>query len=190
MVAVASLIPQLLHIHGSLRAVPSLLTPISGDRGEPDPLVRTAIASARASRSDYLDAVVALCSARLFMAVMAPPRPDEDQERAAGVGAAAIRPRVDELGAVLLTHPDGTTALLCFTGLDALTAWDGRARPVPGTLDDLAATVREAGADVLLVDVAGPVPMTIGPDLIDRLSGGHRLVKVADGGYGWMRVDG
>jgi hypothetical protein len=185
MVAVDWLIPQLFHIRGSVRIVPSLLGEISGDRGEPDPRVRTAVARARASRQSYLDAIVALCAARLFMVVMTPsttitPLGETPQE------ASGVSPAVDELGAVLLTHPDGTTALLCFTGLDAVQAWDARARPVAGTLDNLAATVREAGADVLLIDVAGPVPMTIGPDLIESLAAGRRLVRLDDGGFGWM----
>ncbi len=182
MVVVASLIPQLFHTRGSLRAVRNLLEPLGGDRGEPDPGLRRAVAGATTSRTGYLDAIVALCTARLFMAVMSPQAPAPRDAEVPGVAA----PQVNELGAVLLTHRDGTRALLCFSGMDAMVAWDSRARPVPGTLDDLAATVTEAGADVLLLDVAGPVPMVIGKDLVDQLSQGRRLVRMADGGYGWM----
>lgn len=185
MVAVDWLIPQLFHIRGSVRAVPSLLGEISGDRGEPDQRVRRAIASAGASRECYLDAIVVLCTARLFMAVMAPSTAI-DPTGAVPEGDSDVSSAVDELGAVLLTHRDGTTALLCFTGLDAVQAWDSRARPVSGALGDLALTVQEAGAEVLLIDVAGPVPMTIGPDLIESLAAGRRLVRLDDGGFGWM----
>ena len=48
-----------------------------------------------------------------------------------------------EIGAVKLTNKLGNTALLASTGIDSLTAWDSRARPVPGRLPDLAATVTE-----------------------------------------------
>lgn len=176
----------------------NLLKPVEGDRGDPDPEVRRLVAAARRSRTDYLDAVVSLCTARLLMPVMAPqdrlsptptaPQPSHPSAGSAGDQAHEMAPEVNELGAVVLTHPDGTTALLCFTGADAMGEWDARARPVPGHLDDLAATVDEAGAQVLLIDVAGPVPMVIGPDLIAQLSAGRRLVKLDDGGYGWMSV--
>lgn len=154
----------------------SLLAP-GGDLGDADPLIRAALAAAT-TRAGYLDAVVALCSSRLLMPVMSP-----------GTSAPRGATQVTELGAAVLTNDSGDSALLCFTGLDALQAWDARARPVPGTLDDLAATVGEAGARSLLIDVAGPVPMVIGPDLIAHLSQGRRLVRLTDG-YGWLAVGG
>lgn len=79
--------------------------------------------------------------------------------------------------------------LLAFTGLDALIAWEPRARPVPATLDDLAATVLETGASALLIDPAGPVPFVIGDDLVAQLSQGRRLVELDDGGFGWAFLD-
>lgn len=152
----------------------SLLKP-GGDLGGADPRVRAAVAAAT-TRTGYLDAVVVLCSSRLLMPVMSPGTP-------APQGATAVT----ELGAAVLTNEAGESALLCFTGLDSLQAWDARARPVPGTLDDLAATVPQAGATSLLIDVAGPVPMVIGPDLTAPLSQGRRLVRL-EGGYGWLQV--
>lgn len=141
------------------------------DMGEADPAVREALRRAsvgpgrgEVSGADHLDAVVALCTARLFMPVV-------DHE--------------GDLSAVKLTHPTGDTALLAFTGADSLAEWNARARPVPGHLDDMAATVVESGADVLLVDVAGPCPFVVGPELVAELAQGHRLVKLADG-YGWL----
>ena len=72
---------------------------------------------------------------------------------------------------------------------DALVAWEPRARPVPATLDDVAATVLETGDDALLVDPAGPVPFVIGDDLIAELAQGRRLVELEDGGFGWAFLD-
>lgn len=145
------------------------------DMGEADPVVREALERAtvgpgrrEVSGTDHLDAVVALCMARLFMPVV-------EHE--------------GELSAVKLTHPTGDTALLAFTGADSLAEWNARARPVPGHLDDMAATVVESGADVLLVDVAGPSPFVVGPELVAELAQGHRLVKLADG-YGWLAEAG
>lgn len=152
----------------------SLLKP-GGDLGDADAPARAAMAAAT-TREGYLDAVVALCSSRLLMPVMSP-----------GTSAPEGSTQVTELGAAVLTNEEGESALLCFTGIDSLQAWDARARPVPGTLDDLAATVEEAGASSLLVDVAGPVPMVIGPELVAQLSRGRRLVRLSDG-YGWLEV--
>lgn len=137
--------------------------------GEADPAVRRALAAwqdADESRRDtYLDVVVAMTDgARLFMPAV--PQPD------------------GQVGAAVLADPDGHRALLAFTGIDSLTAWNGTARPVPGSLGDLSATVVEVGAEAVLVDVAGPVPFVVGPDLLGPLQEGARLVRLDDG-YGW-----
>lgn len=147
----------------------------AGDRGEADPRIRAAIAGAfPVTRDAYLRAVVALCTARLLMPLVT--AGDEDE-------------RTAELSAVSIQAADGRRALLGFTGLDSLQAWEPAARPVPCTLDDLAATVPEAGADALLIDVAGPVPFVIEADLIAELGRGRRLVQTQDGGFGWAYMD-
>lgn len=150
----------------------------AGDRGEADPSVRAALAGVRDADS-YLRAVAALCTGRLLLPILA-----EGED--AGTGPDPDRHA--EMAAVSLRGADGRTALLAFTGLDAAQAWDPRARPVPGTLDEVAATVAEAGSDVLVVDVAGPAPLEIGPDLLDHLAAGERLVEVSAGDFGWLSV--
>lgn len=151
-----------------------------GDHGDADPAVREALRLAGAAQPDpttgYLRAVVALGGARLLMPIVADgddsmEGPDPDRHA--------------EMAAVSLTNATGERALLAFTGLDALTAWNSSARPVPGTLDDVAATVAEAGSDVLLLDVAGPTPFVVGQDLLVELARGRRLVELEDGGFGW-----
>ena len=82
----------------------------------------------------------------------------------------------------------GERALLAFTGLDALRAWDATARLVPCTLDDLAATVAEAGAVALLLDIAGPVPFTLEGEVLAALSSGQRLVEFDDGTFAWASL--
>ena len=138
--------------------------------GDADPRARAVLATCLTDdpevyRQSYLEAVSTLCAGvRLFMPVMA------DEE--------------GEIGAVKLTNKLGNTALLAFTGINSLTAWDSRARPVPGRLPELAATVTEVGADALLLDVAGPAPLVIGSDVLKPIEGGRRLVKLDDG-WGW-----
>lgn len=152
-----------------------------GDRGDADPAVREAIEhSGDDLPVTYLHAVALLCGSRLLMPVVASgddssDGPDPDRHA--------------ELAAVSIQAADGRRALLAFTGIDALVAWEPRARPVPATLDDLAATVVETGSTALLLDPAGPVPFVIGEDLIGDLSQGRRLVELDDGGFGWAYVD-
>ena len=152
-----------------------------GDRGEADPAVRQAIvASAQNLPQSYLRAVAALCGSRLLLPIVASgddsmDGPDPDRHA--------------ELAAVSIQAADGRKALLAFTGIDALVAWEPRARPVPATLDDVAATVLETGDDALLVDSAGPVPFVIENDLIAQLAQGRRLVELDDGGFGWAFLD-
>ncbi len=162
-----------------MRTLGGVNAAFAGDRGEADPAVREAIAASDGSTTSYLDAVVALCTARLLVPVVATgddsgDGPDPD--------------RYAELAAVSVEAADGRRALLAFTGLDAMVAWEPKARPVPGTLDDVCATVTEAGADALLIDVAGPVPFVIESDLVAELGRGRRLVVMEDG-YGWMQLE-
>ena len=152
-----------------------------GDRGDHDPAVREAIAvSGDDHPASYLRAVALLCGSRLLMPVVASgddssDGPDPDRHA--------------ELAAVSITAADGRRALLAFTGIDALVAWEPRARPVPAALDDLAATALETGASALLIDPAGPVPFVIGDDLVAQLSQRRRLVELKDGGFGWAFLD-
>jgi hypothetical protein len=152
-----------------------------GDRGEADPTVRALIAEASSDLpTSYLRAVAALCGARLLLPVVV--SGDDSMD-------GPDPHRHAELAAVSIQAADGRKALLAFTGIDALVAWEPRARPVPATLDDVAATVVETGDDALLVDSAGPVPFVIGDDLIAQLAQGRRLVELEDGGFGWAFLD-
>lgn len=146
------------------------------DRGEPDPLVREALASGD-DHIGYLTAVAALCTSRLLLPIVASGDdsmngPDPDRHA--------------EMAAVSVRSAAGERALLAFTGLDSLQAWQADARPVLCTLDDLAATVVETGDQALIIDIAGPVPFVIETDLIAQLAQGRRLVALPDGGFGWM----
>ena len=151
----------------------------AGDRGQADGQVRAALAAADGSGvpDDYLIAVAALCGARLLMPVTA----EGDESDGANPDRHA------ELAAVLLTSAAGASGALAFTGLDSLQAFDPRARPVPCTLDDAAATAQQVGASAIVVDVAGPHPLVIEAGLIEQLAAGRRLVRVEDG-WGWLSV--
>lgn len=150
----------------------------AGDRGEPDAAVRATLAAAAGSSNqhDYLTAVAALCGVRLLLPVVATgdegsDGPDPDRHA--------------EMAAVLMTSASGRSGALAFTGLDALHLFDPLARPVPCTLDVVAATAQDVGATAIVIDVAGPAALVIDQALIDPLAAGNRLIPLEDG-WGWL----
>lgn len=152
-----------------------------GDDGQANASTRHAmdIASAPTSTADYLRAVAALCLDRVLVPVVA---------TATSVGttsAGLVGDKEAEMAVVLLQTQDGRRAMLAFTGLDSLQAWDATARPVPVTLDLAAQSATADGAAALLVDFAGPHPLVIEGDVLGQLALGHRLVEIADGEFGW-----
>lgn len=148
----------------------------AGDDGAPDPAVREALRGAEDSAS-YVRAVVALCTSRLLLPIVA----------SGDVGGDGPDPnRKTEMAAVTLSDHTGTY-LMAFTGMDALRAWRPDARPVPCLLDELAATVEPAGATRLLIDAAGPVPFVIEGDTLVRLADGQALVELGEGQFGWVK---
>ncbi|SHJ55937.1 SseB protein N-terminal domain-containing protein [Tessaracoccus bendigoensis DSM 12906] len=148
----------------------------AGDDGAPDAVTRQAIAKV-CDHTSYIRAIVALCTSRLLMPIVA--TGDEsmdgpDPERHA------------EMAAVTLNDESGSY-LLAFTGIDSLKLWSGEARPIPCLLDELCATVQEAGAQQLLIDVAGPVPFVIAGDALQLLAEGNRLVEFEGEDFAWVK---
>ncbi|TDT33075.1 SseB family protein [Naumannella halotolerans] len=146
------------------------------DSGEADAQVRSRVAAAAdGTPENYLTAVVALCGSRLLVPVLA-----------GGDDSLTADPeRAGEVSAVLLQRPDGARALPVFTGVDSAHEWHPAARPIPATLDRVAQTARAEGADTVLIDIAGPSPLTIEGELLAQLAQGHRLVRLPDG-FGWI----
>lgn len=165
---------------GTVRTLGQVNAAWAGDRGEPDAELRSALASASGSDDPeaYLDGVAALCGARLLLPVVA----DGDES-----GGAPDPSRHAEMSAVLMTAADGSSGVLAFTGMDALRAFDPAARPVPCTLDEVAATAVEVGARAIVVDVAGPHLLAIEGELIRPLATGNRLMRLQDG-WGWLSL--
>ncbi len=157
------------------------------DRGEADPSLREALASAYSGGDAYARAVAALCTARLILpTVPAPPeaeagasKDDDDHDHGPAEGRTPM-------AAVLLRSAAGEKGVVVFTGYDALRAWRADAHPVRCTLDDVAATCHETSASTIVVDVAGPHSLVIERPLVDELAQGHRLVGLPDGTFGWM----
>ncbi len=157
-------------------------TPFPGDDGTPDPQVRAALAavSGGGEPAHYLRAIAALCTARLLVPVVA------TATRLGETVGGLASDKEAEMSVVLLQAADGRRALLAFTGMDALQAWDARARPVPITLDLAARTALSEGVDAVLVDVAGPQPMALDGAVLTDLAAGHRLIETAADEFGWI----
>jgi hypothetical protein len=96
--------------------------------------------------------------------------------------------KTSDMATVLSRGRDGRTALLAFTGVDAMRRWDPAARPVPVSAGTAAAAAVQDGASAMVVDVAGPVLFVVETDDLHELAQGSVLVRVSDR-YGWARPD-
>lgn len=157
---------------GLMRTLSNPNARFADDHGEPDPIAREAIARV-SDQISYIRALVALCSSRLLMPIVAAGDDSGGEKQA-------------EMAAVKLVNDQGTF-LLAFTGLDSMEAWQKGARPVPCTLDDLCVTVREAGADQLLIDAAGPTSLVISGEPLQRFAQGFALVEFEGEAFGWVK---
>jgi hypothetical protein len=104
----------------------------------------------------------------------------EDPVPGSGLGAK----EGTDMAAVLMTGRDGRQALLAFSSLDSLLAWNPEGRPVPVATRQAAQAALSEGADALVVDVAGPVQVPIEGSALRRVADGRRLVRLDDG-FGW-----
>ena len=154
----------------------------AGDDGAVDPEVTTALTAydaAPTERVRALGALAALQDSRVLVPVVAVLGEVEVDDQG------LAHDKSSDMAAVLMQGRDGRTALLAFTGTRPLQAWDPQARPVPVTLADAARSAVQDGAAALLVDVAGPVMFVVESDDLARLAAGERLLRLADGGWGW-----
>lgn len=154
----------------------------AGDDGAVDLEVTAALTAYDASPQDRdraLAVVAALQDSRVLVPVVAVAGDVEVNE------AGLAQEKSTDMAAVLTQGRDGRTALLAFTGLERLQRWQADARPVPVSLADAARSSIQQGADALVVDVAGPVLFAIELDTLQPLAGGGRLLRLADGGWGW-----
>lgn len=90
-----------------------------------------------------------------------------------------------DMAAVFMTGADGRKALLAFSSLETMTAWDGQSRPVAvfGQAAARAALAEEASA--LLLDLGGQHFTVIETEDLQHLAAGHQLVRTA-AGIAWL----
>jgi type III secretion system (T3SS) SseB-like protein len=173
------------------------------DDGAADPAVLAALTAYDAGRGSEHAALNALASSRLLVPVVAvlTEEAGEDSEAAGDIGAARDveaagdveaaedsgadgaaegsgpgaglrQEKTTEMAMPTLIGRDGRIAVLAFTSLDALTRWRPDARPVAVP----AARAWQAGAEeasAVVIDVAGPVPVTVEGARLAALAAGR-----------------
>ena len=132
------------------------------DYGQADPQVREAIAryATDQTKESATGLLAALRNARLLTPVVS-----DDQGQMTSVQFDAF---------------DGRTALLAFTGIDALTNWRKDARPVAREAHLVAADALEHDVDAVLVDFQGPVRIALEGALLVRLAVGSAKDRLHD----------
>lgn len=150
------------------------------DDGSADPSLAAALRAYDEGSAMYPAVLAQLAASRLLVPVVAMLGEVE-------IGDDGLaRDKTSDMAAVLLTGADGRLALLAFTDLAALAAWNPDARPVPVAVQLVAATAVQEGADALVVDVAGPHTFVVDDEDLVRIAAGWRPVHLADEGWAWL----
>ena len=153
----------------------------AGDDGGADPALAAALASYAAEPGRYVEALAVLQEGRVLVPVIALLGEVEYDE------SGLAHDKTSDMATVLITGRDGRKALLAFTSMTSLRAWNPEARPVPVPVAQAAASAIQDGADALLVDVAGPTLLAVEGDDLRSLALGHRLREIEDG-WGWTQT--
>jgi hypothetical protein len=152
--------------HGEGRSLAAPQFP--GDDGTVDPALAAAF-------GDDVAVLQALPDVRVFVPIIA-----VLGETPAGVEKAQGDKNAD-MAAVLMTGADGRQALLAFSSIATMAAWDPQARPVPILGKDAAQATLDEGAAAILLDLANPTFTVVESDDVQHLAQGHRLVRSAVG---------
>ncbi|MBD8606201.1 SseB family protein [Aeromicrobium sp. CFBP 8757] len=90
-----------------------------------------------------------------------------------------------DMAAVLMTGADGRQALLAFSSVATMAAWDPTARPVPVLGKDAALAAIDEKASAILLDLGTPSFTVVEDDDVRHLAAGHRLV-LSEVGAAWI----
>jgi hypothetical protein len=151
----------------------------AGDHGEPGEALAAALAAYAQGTGSHAGALAAVRTSRLLVPVVAVLGEVEvDQHGLA-------HDKTSDMATVLLQGADGRMALLAFSGMPALHAWDPSARPVPVTARTAAQAALQDGAGAIVVDVAGPAPFVVEGEDLEGLARGWALARVG-GRSAWV----
>ena len=151
----------------------------AGDHGEPGAALAAALAAYVEGSGSQVGALAAVRESRLLVPVVAVLGEIEVDERGLG------HDKTSDMATVLLQGADGRMALLAFSGMPGLQAWDPEARPVPVTARTAAQAALQDGAAAIVVDVAGPATFVVEGQDLEGLAQGWTLARVG-GRSAWV----
>lgn len=144
------------------------------DDGAADPAVTAALEVWASDPSREPEALAALQASRLLVPVVALLGEVEYDD------AGLAHDKSSDMAAVLITGADGRRALLAFTGLTTLQAWNPDARPVPVAAQLAAQSAVQDEAAALVVDIAGPHRFVVQGDDLMGFAAGWKLTRVGE----------
>jgi hypothetical protein len=144
--------------------------PFAGDDGRADPRLAAALTG-----GDEESLASVLLAARVLVPVVALLGDEPATRGPTGLPA----DKNADMAVATLVAPDGRKALPIFSSLEALTAWDRSARPVPVEGPRAALSAVADGCDALVVDPAGPRPTLVRRPLLWALAQGRRWAPPA-----------
>lgn len=146
----------------------------AGDEGAASPAVSSALAAYGEDRSLLPETLDVLQHSRLLVPVVAVLGEVEVDE------AGLAHDKTSDMATVLLQGADGRMALLAFTSLASMRAWNPDARPVPVSAQDAARSAQHDDAAALVVDVAGPVTLVVQGEDLEGYARGWRLARAGE----------
>lgn len=144
----------------------------AGDTGEAAPEVTNALASYDQDATRHSEALSVVQHSRLLVPVVALLGEVEYDEQG------LAHDKTSDMAAVLMQGNDGRLALLAFTGVESLKAWNPEARPVPVAAQLAAQSALQDEASAIVVDIAGPVTFVIEGDDLVGLARGWTLAQI------------
>lgn len=123
----------------------------AGDTGAADPAVTAVLAAYAAGAATERAVLTAIAATRLLVPVVAV---------LAEAGADGTEKETD-MALPTLVGNDGRKAVIAFTGAGTVKRWRADARPIPVPAPSLWPAVAAEGAEAVVIDVAGPVPLAI-----------------------------
>jgi len=148
--------------------------PIPNDDGSVDPGLAAALHAHSSEPARLPQVLAALHRARVLAPVVA-------VLQETGTSPAGLRiEKTSDIALPLLLDADGSKAVLVFSSLDTLHRWDRSARPVPVTGPRAADVALAEGAEGMVLDVAGPSPVTLGLPEVRALAGGRGAAPAYD----------
>jgi SseB protein N-terminal domain len=150
------------------------------DHGDADPAVAAALEAYAAGLGGEHAVLVALADSRLLIPVVSvlADMVSADTVQAARASDPAVVPggtnagdKRSEVAVPSLVGHDGRLALVAFTCADSLRRWQPGARPVPVPASGVFQTA-VAESSAVVIDVAGPVPVTIEGTRLAALAAG------------------